>query len=202
MIKQIPYFCKLLAFLFLITITGCTEKELLTTQDSPTTLNSIAISRAELTTGKTHREYRTAYAELSPSQKHELWLDKLQHSKSFFNDPAQLAFIGLAMNMLSTELFETGIPDEEADEFVKSALKLFNMDQVAQLFFVLHDFDQFPGLLGPIHGGSGIQDCECRYSLYCGVFNTCEKKVCGENWNCGVFGGSRCTGICDNSYMN
>jgi len=42
-------------------------------------------------------------------------------------------------------------------------------------------------------------DCECYYSIYCGLDGYCDEKIecVSGKGGCGIFGNSNCTGMCD-----
>lgn len=43
-----------------------------------------------------------------------------------------------------------------------------------------------------------IQDCSCRYNIYCNIFfaGECKQGGCFEIYDCGLLGGSKCIGLC------
>lgn len=154
------------------------------------------ISRKDLTKLPNLVDYKEALSEIPPELKLRFWTEKMEENKKYFSDKTKQDFIGSLKNRLSLKIFSNGLSDIEEEEIYIEALSLFSEEETFRLFFVLHDFGSPLPPLGPI-GSSG--ECECRYSIWCGFGPRCDKGSCNASYNCGIFGTSRCRGVCENT---
>jgi hypothetical protein len=127
-----------------------------------------------------------------------MWEDKLAHSVQFFTDQRQRNFIAEANDLLTITRFTNGNPEGFEESFMAEAKLHFTFEQTARVFFVLHDYDSPPLPMGPNNsGGSGRSNCECYYSIYCGVLSVCNYGLCDPIGGCGAFGSTNCKGLCE-----
>jgi hypothetical protein len=157
--------------------------------------------RGQFVAGKTYRQYLEDYRQLSPAKQKCMWEDKLAHSLQFFTDQRQRNFIAEANDLLTITRFTNGNPEGFEESFMAEAKLHFTFEQTARVFFVLHDYDNPPLPMGPNAPGGGngsvANDCECYYSIYCGVMGVCVAGRCDPVGGCGVFGSTTCKGFCE-----
>jgi hypothetical protein len=189
--------CMTICFLAMM---GC-SRESIRTEESAMSLQGASgcPSRAEFVAGKSMREYLLAYRELSPADRLCMWQNKLSHSVQFFDDQEQVNFIKNSANLLTLSYVEHGNPVGFEESFIDDAKRYFTFEQVARVFMVLHDYDHPPLPMAPNQQGGGNTDCECLYSIYCGVLGYCNYHGCMTAGGCGIFGGSSCKGMCEGS---
>jgi hypothetical protein len=160
------------------------------------------IDRAAFLEGKSYREYHAAYMDLPTAKKKCLWEDKLNHSLQFFSDEGQRNFIVQSASLLTENRFVDGNEPGFEEAFVSRAKAYFNFDQIARIYMVLHDYDHPPMPMGPnASGGGAATNCECYYSLYCGVLGMCNPGGCVQIGGCGIFKGTPCRGLCESPYL-
>jgi hypothetical protein len=154
--------------------------------------------RAQFVHGKTYRQYIADYVDLPPAKKKCLWEDKLTHSLNFFQDEGQRGFIAQARTSLNTPQFVHGNPEGYEDAFLDAAKLHFTFEEIFHIFMVLHDYDAPLLPMGPnAGGGNGTGNCECYYSISCGIFGLCLSGNCVKASGCGIFHGTNCVGLCE-----
>ncbi len=146
--------------------------------------------RASLTSGN-WSDYQTKWVQLSPAQKYEVWMEKLAETKELPQwSSAQKAKIVDIAGSISPATFQKVFTDAEELALYESALSIFSEEQIARIFMDVYPFDHEIDL-GPIKVG-----CTCRWSIWCGVMNTCDYGGCDERDGCGFVGNAVCKGLC------
>lgn len=198
--RKFNFLAALIFFALVAMLSGCSREDLNPESAQPILLGSSDCpSRAEFVAGKDYREYIVAYRQLAPTKKKCMWEDKMAHSLQFFTNEGQRNFIVKASQDITLTRFENGNPQGYEESFINEAKTYFTFEQIANLFFVLHDYDNPPSPMRPNAAGSNSgSDCECFYDIYCGLFGVCARGNCNiTNGGCGVFGSTNCKGKCE-----
>lgn len=146
--------------------------------------------RAYLTSGN-WIDYQMKWAQLSPEQKYEVWIEKLAETKELPQwSSAQKSKILQLSSALSPTTFQKLFTDAEELAWHESALNIFSEGEIARIFMDVYTFDHELDL-GPIR-----KSCTCRWSIWCGAMNTCDYGGCDEVGGCGWFNNVNCKGLC------
>jgi hypothetical protein len=147
--------------------------------------------RSDLTTGN-WSDYQTKWVQLNPSQKYQVWMEKLTETEALSRwNTAQRAKINAKKASLSESFFAQVHTDEQELAEYAEVLTVFSDTEIARIFMDVFPFDQVIDL-GPIQ-----RSCVCRWSIWCGVMSLCEYGGCTEVGGCGMWGMYLCKGLCD-----
>lgn len=204
-----------MSFIILFVL-GCSEEEKCYSCDPEIdtwvkkNINEIVnFDRAKIATFS-HSKQKAILGALSPDRKKVLWQEKVDYlldldltkEEKVYIDWYADAFKKFNYNMPIDKKLEKEMYDK-----LISGIKTFNWSNefVYKAFFVLGDIQE--NLLKPSESSmafaGGGSSCNCMYDLGCsGWNNSCGNVTCGDNsaTDCGFFGGSDCTGICDADY--
>jgi hypothetical protein len=162
--------------------------------ETPPRVALMSSSRAALTSS-TWTHYLEEWQGLSHDQKYTVWLEKLEETAALPQWTAtQRNKILEKRAGLSPSIFEVISTDEDEIAMLEELLPYFEPDQIERIFGHVYPYGH-DIVHGPIN-----TNCTCRWSIYCGMMNTCDYGDCDITISgCGFWGTSSCKGLCDNS---
>ena len=149
--------------------------------------------------------YKAYFRSLTPNQKYSIWKVKFEFL-SLNNEwnENQLGFIKTMQSMISPEFFSELLPRSEDQRLVDKALEAFTEEDVYLSFFIPHTFKtreevkEFARLTASSGARLSAAECECYYSISCGLYVDCIEEDCQESLGgCGIVGTTNCDGKCD-----
>jgi hypothetical protein len=177
--------------LFLV---GCQQVSTDEISEAPPRIALLSSSRAALTSS-TWTHYLEVWQDLSYDQKYAVWLEKLEETAALPQwTETQRNKILEKREGLSPSIFEVTATDEDEIAMLEELLPYFEPDQIERIFGHVYPYGH-----DITHGPIAI-NCTCKWSIYCGMMNTCDYGNCDITIaGCGFYGTSSCKGLCDNA---
>ncbi len=202
------------AFLF-----SCKKNESPSLQEPEDLFKNLSVETQAVLSQTDLTSMKQGYSMLSDKEQEELWKSKLGYIIK--HDELSIMQRKIIVEMYDL-LNKNGISKMKADNsigerfFDKKKEDFYRNFSTEQLFFLIeHPFIK-PGfsikfanqyitnISFTINGKSDSGDlaiegsCECLYDIGCGFGNICNKKApCSGGTDCGLFGTSRCKGVCE-----
>ena len=145
---------------------------------------------------------------LSPEQKYSDWKVKLALTSPNKNwNEEQISFLRSQQRNLTEEMFTPSFTKSDEAKLFASARNLFTDNELYLTFFIPHNFQSRLELEAFVESsysnhrlaggeGDGESDCECYWSIGCGMQVDCDENGCEITTGCGMFGTSNCVGQC------
>lgn len=141
----------------------------------------------------TPQDARTRYAQLTPTERREVWRAKLNSINTDNLNNAQVRFIKTVIANLDDLAFDGTDSKEKNAESYKAALKLFGRADAGAYFGRL-------GNMVSLQKVGGFTSCECRVSEdFCSSTTIpwhCEYGSCSGHIGCGWLWTGYCDGLC------